>query len=448
MHAYRASLLYFDPDATPAESARFERDGVLLVAPDAQGCQRIVALGAYAALRERLAHVPTTHWPGRVIAPGFVDLHSHYPQVDVIGAPANGLLPWLERYTFPAEQGFAQPAHAAEVASFFTAELLRHGVTTALTFATSHPSAVDALMAQAQRSGMRLISGLCLMDRNAPPALCNAAAPGRSAAEQSLLDTEALIARWHGVGRLGYAITPRFAPTSTPAQLAGAGELAARYPEVWIQSHVAENRDEIAWVHQLFPQARSYLDVYAGFGLLRPRAVYAHCIYLDDTDRALLRERGAAAAVCPTSNLFLGSGAFDYASARRLGVPLGLGNDVGGGTSFSPFHTMLAAYTVGRDGQTKAGVSLHPQDLWWQHTLGAARALGLHGLVGNLVPGLEADFIVLDPQATPLLARRTQAAQTLDEWLFAFIVLGDERAVVHTAVAGAPTRPDGPANAA
>ncbi|GAB4397376.1 MAG: guanine deaminase [Rhodoferax sp.] len=441
MQAYRASLLYFDPEAPPAQAARFEHDGLLLVDAHDHGTRRIAALGSYAALREQAAGVPTFHWPGRVIAPGFVDLHSHYPQVDVIGAPADGLLPWLQRYTFPAEERFADPAHAAAVATFFLAELQRHGITTALSFASSHPAAVDALMAQAQRVGLRLITGLCLMDRNAPPALCNAASVGRSAAAQSLYDSQTLIARWHGVGRLGYAITPRFAPSCTPEQLAGAGELAAAHPTVWVQSHVAENRDEVAWVQRLFPSARSYLEVYANCGLVRPRSVWAHGIYLDDRDRALLRDSQAAIAVCPSSNLFLGSGFFDYARARHFGVPLGLGNDVGAGTRFSPFHTMLSAYTVGREANSKPGLCLSPQDLWWQHTLGAARALGLDGVVGNLAPGLEADFIVLDPQATPLLARRTQAAQTLDEWLFAFIVLGDERAVVHTALAGAPSDP-------
>jgi guanine deaminase len=274
-----------------------------------------------------------------------------------------------------------------------------------------------------------LIAGKCLMDRHAPDGV-------RDHTEQSLLDTEALIQRWHGKGRLGCAITPRFVPSCSDAQLAGAGELAALYPEVWVQSHVSENKDEIAWVQALHPQARSYLAVYEQFGLLRPRSVYAHCIHLDDTDRQLLRETGAAAAVCPTSNLFLGSGFFDYAAADRVGHLYGLASDVGGGTSFSPFHTMLAAYVVGREGHTKTGLSLSPQQLWFQHTAGAARALGLQGLVGNLLPGCEADFVVLNPAATPLLARRSSAAQSLDELLFSLIVLGDDRVVEQCVLAG------------
>jgi guanine deaminase len=273
------------------------------------------------------------------------------------------------------------------------------------------------------------------MDRHAPAALLNQPGRGRDAVEHSLLESEELIHQWHGKDRLGYAITPRFAPTSTDAQLQGAGELAARYPDVWIQSHVAENQDEIAWARELFPNSSSYLATYADFGLLRERAVYAHCIHFDEADRALMRSSGAAAAVCPTSNLFLASGYFDYAGADAAGFAYGLASDVGGGTSFSPFQTMLAAYYVGREGRSKAGLSLSPQHLWWQHTAGAARAMGLQGVVGNLLPGCEADFVVLQPQATPLLARKTKLANTLDELLFSLIVLGDDRLIERTVLA-------------
>jgi len=268
-----------------------------------------------------------------------------------------------------------------------------------------------------------------LQDRHSPDGV-------RDQTEQSLIDTEAGIRRWHGVDRLGYAITPRFAPTSTPAQLRGAGELAATYGDVWIQSHVAENRDEVRWAMELFPDSRSYLGVYEDFGLLRERAVYAHCIHLSQADRERMAATGAVAAVSPTSNLFLGSGFFDYQAADAAGMGYGLASDVGGGTSFSPFRTMLAAYTVGREGQTKPGLSLTPGQLWWQHTAGAARALGLQGVVGNLQPGHEADFVVLDPKATPLLARKTDQANSLDELLFALIVLGDDRVVARTVVNG------------
>jgi len=426
MKAYRAAILRF----AAGHSAVYETDGLLVVAADASGRQRVEAVGPWRELAPLYAHLNIEHLPGRIIAPGFVDMHIHYPQVDVIGSPAEGLLPWLKNYTFPQETRFSDPAHAAEVARFFIDELLRNGVTTALTFATSHPSSVNALFQEAQQRQLRLITGKCLMDRNSPGGVSDET-------EQSLIDTEALIQRWHGQDRLGYAITPRFAPSCSDAQLRGAGALAAKYPDVWVQSHVAENREEVAWVRSLYPAARSYLAVYEQFGLLRPRSVYAHCIHFDDDDRALMRSSGAAAAISPTSNLFLGSGFFDYAGADRIGFAYGLASDVGGGTSFSPFHTMLAAYYVGREGQTKTGLSLKPQQLWWQHTAGAAQALGLAGVVGNLQPGCEADFVVLNPNATPLLARKTAQANSLDELLFAMIVLGDDRLVETTVISQA-----------
>lgn len=434
MQIYRSALLRFTQDG----QAVYDEDGLLAIAPDDKGRARVQAAGSWQALRARYEGHTVTHWPGRIIAPGFVDMHIHYPQTDVIGSPASGLLPWLENYTFPAEARFADPGHGVQVAQFFVEELLRNGVTTALAFATSHPASVDALFTQAQARGMRLITGKVLQDRHSPDGV-------RDDTVQGLIDSEALIQRWHGVDRLGYAITPRFAPTSTPAQLRGAGELAARYPDTWIQSHVAENRDEIDWARALFPAARSYLAVYDGFGLMRERAVYAHCIHLDAEDRALLRACRTAAAVCPTSNLFLGSGFFDHAGAHEAGFAHGLASDVGGGTSFSPFRTMQAAYYVGRtgveSGQAKRGLSLTPTQLWWQHTGGAAQALGLDGVVGNLQPGCEGDFIVLDPRATPLLARRTAQARSLDELLFALIVLGDDRVVEQTVISQAKYAP-------
>jgi guanine deaminase len=426
MKAYRAALLRFDDQQQPL----YDRDGLLVVGPDAGGRKVVRAVGAYDTLIDRYPGVVVEDLRGYLIAPGFIDLHVHYPQTDVIGAPAAGLLPWLEHYTFPHESRFADKTYARGVADFFFDELQRNGVTTALTFATSHPASVDAAFEAAQERGLRFITGKVLQDRHSPDGV-------RDQTGQSLVDTEDLIRRWHGVDRLGYAITPRFAPTSSDAQLHGAGELAARYSDVWIQSHVAENRDEVRWVAELYPKARSYLAVYGDFGLLRERAVYAHCIHLDAHDRVLMRQTGAAAAISPTSNLFLGSGFFDYAAADAAGMRYGLASDVGGGTSFSPFHTMLAAYTVGREGHTKPGLSLSPGQLWWQHTAGAAQALGLAGVVGNLTPGHEADFVVLDPNATPLLARKTAQADNLDELLFALIVLGDDRLVRSTVVAGA-----------
>jgi guanine deaminase len=424
MQAYRAALLRFDDQHRPV----YETDGLLVTAPDQRGVHTVRAVGSYSALIGQFADLEVHDWRDHLIAPGFVDMHVHYPQTDVIGSPADGLLPWLEHYTFPHEARFADPDYARGVAEFFFDELQRHGVTTALTFATSHPASVTAAFEAAQARGLRFITGKVLQDRHSPDGV-------RDETEQSLIDSENLLQSWHGVDRLGYAVTPRFAPSCTTAQLRGAGELAARHPDVWIQSHVAENRDEVRWVHELFPEAGSYLGVYGDFGLLRERAVYAHCIHLSQDDRALMQRSGAVAAVCPTSNLFLGSGFFDYLAADSAGMAYGLASDVGGGTSFSPFKTMLAAYFVGREGQSKPGLSLKPSQLWWQHTAGAAQALGLKGVVGNLQPGHEADFVVLNPQASPLLARRTQQASDLEELLFALIVLGDERVVTRTVIA-------------
>jgi guanine deaminase len=416
--AFRADTLFFQ-----SKQARIERDALVLVDEHA----KIMAFGPYAETlaqqspeqQARIASILKSY-PAKLLAPGFIDCHVHYPQLDVIGSPAEGLLPWLENYTFPHEARFDDIDYAKEVANFFFDELARNGVTTALAFSTSHKTSVDAAFTEAQRRGLRFITGKCLMDRHCPEGV-------KDTTEQSLIDTETLIQAWHEKTntRLGYAITPRFAPGCSDAQMHGAAELAKQYPNTWIQSHVAENHDEIAWAKALYPNARSYLSVYADFGLMRKRAIYAHCIHLDDADRQLLAATQTSAAVCPTSNLFLGSGAFDFDQASAAKHLFGLASDVGGGTSFSPFKTMLAAYYIA---QTKH-YTIQPSALWFSHTAGAANALGLEAYVGNISEGLEADLILLDPQCTPLLARRTQAANSIEELLFAMIVLGDDRVI-------------------
>ena len=428
LQAYRASLLWFPNPAS--DQIQFEADGLLVTERSDDGIARVKAIGSFVRLQAAYAQVPCHDWRGHWLAPGFVDLHIHYAQTDVIASPADGLLPWLNKYTFPQEMRFSDPAHAQEVAKFYFDELLRNGVTTGLTFATTHTASVDAFFEEAQRRQLRMIGGRVLQDRYSPDGLrdVNTAV--------SLYETENRIQKWHGQDRLGYSITPRFAPTSTQAQLQGAGELASQYPSVWVQTHVAENADEIKWVAELFPQARSYLDVYESVGLLRERSVYAHCLHLDANDRDLMAERGAAAALCPTSNLFLDSGFFHFQKAQTHNMLHGLASDVGGGTSFSPFHTMHAAYTVGRQSVGRDGHSLSAQHLWWLHTAGAAQALGLSGVCGNLAVGCEADFVVLNLQATPLLARRTAAANSLEEQLFALIVLGDDRLIDKVVVNG------------
>lgn len=422
VHAYRASLLHFSNDpAFDEDATQWHSDGLLVVADG-----KIVAAGDYDRLLPTLPAGAMTHdWRGKIITPGFIDTHVHYPQTDMIASPAPGLLPWLNTYTFPTERKFEDSAHAAEVADFFLAELLRNGTTTAAVYCTVHPQSVDAFFDRSHALNLRMIAGKVMMDRNAPDFLLDTA-------ESSARDTEALIKRWHKKGRQHYAITPRFAPTSTDAQLRLAGELASQYPDTYIQTHVAENTDEVKWVKELFPDSRSYLDVYEKRGLMRKRALYAHCIWLDDDDRARMAATESVATVCPTSNLFLGSGLFDFINADKLRMPVSLATDVGGGTSFSMLQTMNELYKVGR----MSGIHLAAQRMFYMATLGGARALQLEGTIGHFAAGCDADFIVLDPQATPLLSRRSATTDSLEEQLFALALLGDDRVITATYAAG------------
>jgi guanine deaminase len=423
IHAYRGSVLHFHDDPAFAGDASYSwhPDGLLIL-----DGERVQAAGDYAALAATLApEAKLTDLSGQLIVPGFIDTHVHYPQTDMIASPAPGLLPWLETYTFPTERRFQDPAHAREVASFFLDELARNGTTTAMVYCTVHPESVDAFFAESSARNLRMVAGKVLMDRNCPEFL-------RDTAESGARDSEALIGRWHRNGRQLYALTPRFAPTSTEEQLQLTGALARAYPDIFIQSHVAENTDEIAWVKSLYPSARSYLDVYDRFGLLRERAMYAHCIWLDDADRARMAETGAAAALCPTSNLFLGSGLFDFPAADAARMPLSMATDVGGGTSFSMLKTMNELYKVARMG----GTYLPALRMFYLATLGGARSMRLEGVVGSFAPGAEADFVVINPQATEMLARRSARAESLEELLFALALLGDERAIAATYSAG------------
>ena len=396
-------------------------DGLLLLAGD-----KIAAAGDYAALQHLIPHdLSVEHHPGKIIMPGFIDTHIHYPQTDMIASPAPGLLPWLEQYTFPTERQFQDPAHANEVAAFFLDELLRAGTTTAMVYCTVHSASVEAFFNQSEQRDLRMVAGKVLMDRHCPEFL-------QDTAETGARDSEALIQRWHHRGRQLYALTPRFAPTSTPEQLHLTGELAKAYPDTFIQTHVAENKDECAWARSLFPEARSYLDIYDRVGLMRPRAMYAHCIWLDDIDRQRMAETQSAVALCPTSNLFLGSGLFDFDKADAAHVPLSMATDVGGGTSFSMLQTMNETYKVARMG----GRYLPASSMFYTATLGAARAMQLENVIGSLRVGNEADFILVNPQATPLLARRSKHVNSLEEQLFVLAMLGDDRCIEATYAAG------------
>ncbi|HEX8477442.1 MAG TPA: guanine deaminase [Telluria sp.] len=422
VQAYRASLLHFHADPAFHEDAySWHRDGLLVVADG-----RVQAAGDYATLLPTLpAGTPVKDYSGKIICPGFIDTHLHYPQSDMIGSPAPGLLPWLETYTFPTERKFEDPVHARATAEFFLDELLRCGTTTAMVYCTVHRESVDAFFTASEARNLRMAAGKVLMDRHCPEFL-------RDTAEGGVRESEELINQWHGHARSMYAITPRFAPTSSEAQLRLAGELAASYPTTYIQTHVSENAEECKWVRELFPAQRSYLHVYEHYGFMRPRAMFGHCIWLDDLDFARMTDTGSAVAVCPTSNLFLGSGLFDFEKADGARTLLSLATDVGAGTSFSMLQTMNEAYKVAR----LKGSYLPALRMFYLATLGAARSMQLEGTIGDFVPGAEADFIVLDPACTPLLARRTGHLESLEELLFALALLGDDRAVQATYAAG------------
>ena len=420
--AVRASFLHFKSDPDLSDDAfEYVEDG-LLILKQGRVRQLVNAL-------EWIDHLPDGSalydYSGCLIMPGFIDTHSHYPQTEMIASYGLQLLDWLKQYTFPTEEKFAERAHADQVAEFYCEQMLRNGTTTSAVFATVHSESVDAIFEAAARRDLCLVAGKVMMDRNAPASLCDDP-------QQSYQQSAELIHRWHLHGRLHYAVTPRFAPCCSPEQLELCGQLLSEHPDLYLQSHVAENLDEVRWVAELFPASRSYLDVYDQFGLLGPRAVYAHCIHLDETDRERMADSGAAIAFCPTSNLFLGSGLFSLDAAIQHGIRVGLATDVGAGTSFSQLQTLNEAYKVCQ----LAGHSLTPLKAFHLATLGAAESLYLDHRIGNFAVGKEADFVVLDLEATPLMERRMQQTASLEDRLFALMMLGDDRCIQATHVMG------------
>jgi guanine deaminase len=408
----------------PTQAFAIEADGLVI-------CRNGVIEAAGPA-SQHLGALPAdcvADYSGCLIAPGFVDTHVHYVQTGMVASYGQQLLDWLDRYAFPAEMAFSDGDHAAAMAKVFCDELLRNGTTTALVFCAVYPQSVDALFAEAERRGMRIIAGKVLMDRNAPQKL-------RDSAQRGYDESKALIARWHGRGRGLYAITPRFAGTSTPAQLDAAATLWREHPDVMVQTHIAENRREIEWTAELFPERKDYLDIYEHHGLTGRRAVLAHGVHLSEDELCRCHDSGSALAHCPTSNLFLGSGLFRIGDAKdpRRPVQVGLGTDIGGGTSFSLLATMGAAYEVAQ----LNGRSLSAVEAFYLATLGGARALALDDRIGAIAPGREADLVVLDPNATPLLALRNARADSTQDVLFALMILGDDRAVRATYLAGKP----------
>jgi guanine deaminase len=422
--AFRASIFHClaDPGETDdAGASEYFEDGLLIVEDG-----RVVEAGPASTLLESLsADIRVEDLSGKLVVPGFIDCHVHYPQIDIIASYGEQLLDWLNRYAFPGEMRFADEQYARDVAEFFVDELVSNGTTTALVFATVHAHSADAVFEAAAAKGMRLIAGKVLMDANCPAELSDDP-------ETAYSDSKLLIERWHGKGRLGYAITPRFALTSSEAQLEAAGRLAAEYPDVWVHTHLAENHDEVRRIAELFPWSDNYLDVYDRFGLLRERSVFAHCLHLQESECSLMAEKGGAAAHCPTSNMFLGSGLFDLRRLREASIRVGLGTDVGGGTSLSLLKTMREAYKVLHMQQQP----LPPGRAIYLATLGAAEALYLDDRIGNFAAGKEADFVVLDPAGTAVSAHRTSRTASISELLFALIVLGDDRNIAATYLQG------------
>jgi guanine deaminase len=415
-----------DPEVGGASAVRVIEDGAVLIKDG--------LIEAVGEARDILARAPAQaivdDQRGCIVTAGFIDAHVHYPQTQVIGSYGAQLLDWLHRYTFVEEQKFADPAHCERIAEFFLDELFRCGTTTAMVYCTVHPQSAEAFFGAAEKRGARMLAGKVMMDRDAPKALMDTAQRGYD-------ESKALIERWSKRGRLGYAITPRFAVTSTQAQLEAAGALAREFPDCHVQTHANENKAEIARVAELFPHTTSYIDVYARAGLTGPRSVFGHCIHLEDSEVRALADSGSVAAFCPTSNLFLGSGLFDRARLVEAGVRIALATDVGGGTSYSMLRTAAEGYKV-----------LHLNRQAWpgshalyQMTLGNARALSLDDRIGSIEVGKEADLVVLDPRATPALAHRLETTDVdLDVELFGLIALGDDRAVRQTYVAGEPLK--------
>ncbi|MEL6683871.1 MAG: guanine deaminase [Pseudomonadota bacterium] len=405
-----------------ADAVRFDSAGGVLVEGG-----RIIATGPGDRLRADHSDALITDYGDALISAGFVDAHMHYPQTGIIASWGKQLIDWLNTYTFPEEARFGDRAYADEVAGRTLDLALAHGTTTLTSFCTIHPASVDAFFAAAAARNMAVIAGKTCMDRNAPDDL-------RDTAESAYDDSKALLEKWHGVGRAQYAITPRFSPTSTPEQLTALGALWAEHSDCLMQTHLSEQLPEIAWVKDLFPQARDYLETYEMFGLLGERGLYGHAIHLQDREIARLAEVGAAVVHCPTSNTFIGSGLFDLMGLARAGVSIGLATDTGGGSSFSMLRTMAAAYEIGQ----LRGVALHPAQLMWLATEGSAQALKMSGQIGHLGVGAAADITVIDLHSTPAIAQRAARANDIWDAFFPTIMMGDDRAIRDVWVAGKP----------
>ncbi|MFQ3234625.1 MAG: guanine deaminase [Paraglaciecola sp.] len=420
-YLYRASILHFaHKSMQPKGDYTYIKDGVLVTKNG-----KILATGEAKKMLSQYPDAIIHDYRGQLIVPGFIDCHLHFPQTEMIASFGEQLLDWLDNYTFPVEKKFAEPDYAAKIAIIFLRQLYKHGTTTGMVYSSVHKQATDALFYAAQQHKMLLIAGKVCMDRNCPPWLQDTPSSAQH-------DSAELIERWHGQDRLLYAITPRFAPTSSPEQLHALGELAQQYPDVYVQSHLSENRHEIEWVKSLYPNYGGYLDVYDQFNMLRPKAVYGHCIHMLQSEWQRFAESGATIAFCPTSNLFLGSGLFDRKTAEQHHIPVALATDVGGGTSFSMLRTLGEAYKIGQ----LQGNQLDPMHGLYMMTQGAALGLGLADKIGNLNPQSDADFVILNPDFDELSTLRFATYRQPQDIIFALSMLADDRAISATYIAG------------
>jgi guanine deaminase len=405
-----------------AGSYQYIEDGAVVV-----GGGKIIMVGEFNP--KAAAHHEVIDHRGKLILPGLIDPHIHFPQMQVIGSYAANLLEWLNTYTFVEEQRFADKAHADRIASRFFDELIRHGTTTAAAYCSVHPQSVDAFFEQAAARDMLMVGGKVMMDRNAPGAL-------RDTPQSGYDDTKAGIAKWHGKGRAHYAITPRFAITSSPEQMEMAEQLAREYPGLHIQTHVDENVAEIAFARELYPNIADYLGIYERYHLLGPKTLLGHCIHLTHRECEVLTDTRSVAVWCPTSNLFIGSGLFDHDRLHAHGARIAVATDVGGGSSYSMLRTLDEGYKV----LQLRGQRLNPLRSFYMMTLGNARAMSLDESIGTIEAGRDADLVVLDAAATPQMALRMEAVDTLANELFLLQTCGDDRAVVETYVAGKPMK--------
>jgi len=440
---YRAQILSFEKDPTKCETVleavNYYKDGLIIIKKGL-----IKDVGNYEDIKNKYSiknKEINEFYKDKLIIPGFIDTHIHYAQTEMIASFGEELLPWLEKYTFPTEAKFDNKKYAKGISKFFINELVKNGTTTALVLGTVHKQSVDAIFKVANKINMRLIAGKVMMDRNAPKNLLDTA-------KESYKESEKLIKKWHNKNRLSYAITPRFAPTSTPKQLKFAGKLKKKYPSTYVHTHLSENRNEIKWVKSLFPKLKSYLDVYDNYGLVGKKSVFAHAIYLEEEEYKILYKKGASISFCPTSNLFLGSGLFRIRDMKKnkQNIKIGIGTDVGAGTSFSMLKTLSEAYKVvsleQNDKQNKKLFSSF--EGFYQATLGSAQSLYLDDKIGKIQSGYEADFIVIDFKADELQKLRISKIdeskksdlEKLEEKLFSLMIMGDDRNIIATFING------------